>query len=97
MKDSGKMITGKAKAWKSTATAINTKATSKEEKRMAREFTTGQTEKSTMESGRTELRRDTACGEAYSETLILASGKTARLMDMVSISGRTVTDTRVRG
>ena len=51
MRGSGRTTTDQAKALKSTATVTNMKVTLRKEKRMAKVYTTGPTEKSMMANG----------------------------------------------
>jgi hypothetical protein len=66
------------------------KVTLSTEKHMAKEFITGQTAKSTMESGKKELKKGMACGKVFTEIAIWASGATLKRMDMEFISGKMV-------
>ena len=77
--------------------AIPMKVTSLMEKHMARVFIIGLTEKSTTENGRRESKMDTECGEVYLVIVTWDNGLKVKLMAMVSISGKTVTDTKDHG
>lgn len=88
MKVPGKTMPEKAKDTRGTQMETGMKVTFTREKLTAKVSTTGLMEKNTMASGSMELRMATECGEAYSETATLASGKTVRLMVTGCISGR---------
>jgi hypothetical protein len=54
---------------------------------MARDYISGETERSTMASGLTVSSRGTACGRARTVNPTLDSGRGARLTGMVYMSG----------
>ena len=97
MKVFGPTISEKEKDMKDIQTATDTKEIFKKEKLTAKVYTIGPMEKSMMASGRMESKMVTACGEAFSGTLIWASGRTLRLMDTAYINGRMETDTKAPG
>ena len=97
MKVNGLMIIVKEKAWKNTVMVTNMKVILKEEKLMVKESIIGPMEKCTMANGKTELRKDMACGEVFLVIHILDNGKTAKLMDMGFINGKTEIDTKEVG
>lgn len=85
----GQLIKEKAKAWRGTAMATNTLAISKREKLMEKEFTTGQTEKSTTASGNAESKKAMEHGKESLAIATLDSGKTLKQMVTEFINGRT--------
>ena len=74
-----------------------TREISTKEKLMVKASTIGPTEKSTTVSGSAESRKATECGEAFSVIVTWASGRIAKRMDRVCISGKTAIDMRVAG
>ena len=78
-----------ARDLKDTATLTNTRAISKQVRPMEKESIIGQMEKSTMENGARESKRDMECGKEYMETAIWANGVSPKPMVMEFISGKT--------
>jgi hypothetical protein len=97
MKANGSMITGRARAWKDIAMAINMKAIFIMARLMEKEFITGLMERSMMVSGGMGSRRVMACGEESLAIVISGNGKIVRLMDMEYISGKMEIDMRAVG
>jgi hypothetical protein len=97
MKDNGHMIIVKEKEWKNIVMVTNMKVILKEVKPMAKVSITGPMEKSTTANGKMVSKKDMACGVEYLATLILDSGRIAKLMDMEFINGKTEIDTKEVG
>lgn len=91
------MILGMAKGWKDTQMVTDTRASSKEANRMAKEFIAGQTVKSTKENGWEGLKMDKVSGREYSVTLTLENGNKVKLMAMVFINGKMEIDSKANG
>ena len=97
MKEIGKMIRGMAEVMRNSKMEISIRVTTSMVELMAREYFHGLMEKFMMENGEKESKKAMVYGEELTETHISASGNKAKLMVMVCISGKTVTDMRESG
>ena len=97
MKGSGLMITEKEREWRGTPMAISTRETFTGAKLGDVESTTGQMERFMTANGKLVSRKATACGGVFLGTRTLASGRIAKQMVMVFISGKTEIDSRDLG
>lgn len=84
-------------AWNATPTATSTRASSRIINRMALESTAGLTARSTMASGRGDLKRGKAFGREFSGIHTSASGRRVKLMATEFISGKMAIDTKGNG
>jgi hypothetical protein len=96
-KELGWMTIEKAKAWSAIQMEINMKEILLKERRMVREFTIGQMEKSMTESGAKESRRVMACGGVFLAIHTLASGRIVKQMATECINGRMEIDMKAAG
>ena len=92
-----RMIYETGRGLNSITMATHTKGILRQVRRKEKEFTLGQTESSTMESGRVDSSMGTACGRVFMVTLTLGNGNNRRRTGMESMSGKTGIDTRVNG
>ena len=97
MRASGSLMKDVAKAWSGMPMETNTKETSRKVKLMARESTTGQTERFMTANGARASRMAMECGRASLVTHTSASGRTARQTATECTSGKMETGMKEPG
>jgi hypothetical protein len=91
------MTRGNKRVMRDILMATGMKVISNQEKLMAKVYTIGPMERSTMVNGQEELRTDMACGGVSLEIATWDSGMKVKLMVMEYISGKMETDMKDHG
>ena len=97
MKVSGRVIRAVAVAWSDIQTEIDTRATFSMASPTERVCTPGRTARYTKVSGLVASKKDRESGRAYLAIAISGNGVSQKPQDMVSMLGKTVTDSKESG
>ena len=97
MKVSGRVIRAVAEAWSDIQTETDTRATSSMANPTERVYTPGRTARCTRVSGPVASKKDRESGRASLAIAISENGASQKPQDMVSMLGKTVTDSKESG